>query len=180
VGGLWCSFCPSSWSGARFVSSGWPRGGAAVWPGAGRLAPGNNRCLGRSRPSRWFCGDPALEELADLEHTAWLSSCLLLLITAGSCLESAAAPSRSVSGALSLPGGGITACSPALDPELRAEQGLASGSFSTYACFKGGPAMGRAWPPAGCPLAPPAHLEDNTQLRALPHLRPGPAASSCN
>jgi len=46
--------------------------------------------------------------------------------------------------------------------ELRAQVGTCSGSCSTYACFKGGPADGEGLATAGCPLGThPAHLSDN-------------------
>ena len=46
--------------------------------------------------------------------------------------------------------------------ELRAESGTCSGSCSSYACFKGGPADGEGLASPGCPLGThPAHLSDN-------------------
>jgi hypothetical protein len=46
--------------------------------------------------------------------------------------------------------------------ELRAQSGICSGSCSSYACFKGGPAEGEGMATAGCPLGThPAHLDDN-------------------
>jgi NAD-dependent dihydropyrimidine dehydrogenase PreA subunit len=61
--------------------------------------------------------------------------------------------------------------------ELRAEAGTCSGSCSSYACFKGGPADGEGLATAGCPLGThPAHLTDNrncvlclTCAQACPH-----------
>jgi NAD-dependent dihydropyrimidine dehydrogenase PreA subunit len=61
--------------------------------------------------------------------------------------------------------------------ELRAQAGTCSGSCSTYACFKGGPADGEGLATAGCPLGThPAHLSDNrncvlclTCAQACPH-----------
>jgi NAD-dependent dihydropyrimidine dehydrogenase PreA subunit len=55
--------------------------------------------------------------------------------------------------------------------------GTCSGSCSTYACFKGGPADGEGLATAGCPLGThPAHLSDNrncvlclTCAQACPH-----------
>ena len=60
---------------------------------------------------------------------------------------------------------------------LRAEAGTCSGSCSSYACFKGGPADGEGLATAGCPLGThPAHLSDNrncvlclTCAQACPH-----------
>ena len=46
--------------------------------------------------------------------------------------------------------------------ELRAQAGTCSGSCSSYACFKGGPAQGEGLETDGCPLGThPAHLFDN-------------------
>ena len=46
--------------------------------------------------------------------------------------------------------------------ELRAQTGTCSGSCSSYACFKGGPAQGEGLETDGCPLGThPAHLSDN-------------------
>ena len=46
--------------------------------------------------------------------------------------------------------------------ELRAQSGTCSGSFSSYGCLKGGPAVGEGLATAGCPLGThPAHLTDN-------------------
>lgn len=46
--------------------------------------------------------------------------------------------------------------------ELLAEAGTCSGSCSSYACFKGGPADGEGMASEGCPLGThPAHLSDN-------------------
>ena len=61
--------------------------------------------------------------------------------------------------------------------ELRAQVGTCSGSCSSYACFKGGPAEGEGLATAGCPLGThPAHLADNrncvlcfTCAAACPH-----------
>ncbi|MEB3261186.1 MAG: 4Fe-4S binding protein, partial [Cyanobacteriota bacterium] len=61
--------------------------------------------------------------------------------------------------------------------ELRAQAGTCSGSCTSYACFKGGPAEGEGLATAGCPLGThPAHLADNrncvlclTCVQACPH-----------
>jgi hypothetical protein len=61
--------------------------------------------------------------------------------------------------------------------ELRAQVGTCSGSCSSYACFKGGPADGEGLSTNGCPLGThPAHLNDNrncvlclTCAQACPH-----------
>ncbi|NQV10975.1 MAG: 4Fe-4S binding protein [Cyanobacteria bacterium] len=172
VGRLWCSFCPFMVWGeivqrlARFFGwqpAAWPRGNTDAWA-APALAAG-------------FAAILLWEELADLEHTAWLSSCLLLLITAGAVIGSLRFEKRFWCRYL-CPVGGMNGLFAKLSIlELRAEQGTCSGSCSTYACFKGGPADGEGLATAGCPLGThPAHLEDNrncvlclTCAQACPH-----------
>ena len=172
VGRLWCSFCP-------FM----------VW---GEIAQRMARRLGW-RPQRWPRGDsdawasPLLaagfalillwEELCNLQNTAWLSSCLLLLITAGAVIGSLRFEKRFWCRYL-CPVGGMNGLFAKLSVlELRAQVGTCSGSCSSYACFKGGPADGEGLATAGCPLGThPAHLSDNrncvlclTCVQACPH-----------
>ena len=172
VGRLWCSFCP-------FM----------VW---GEISQRLARRLGW-QPQRWPRGDsdswasPLLaagfalillwEELCNLQNTAWLSSCLLLLITAGAVLGSLRFEKRFWCRYL-CPVGGMNGLFAKLAiTELRAQVGTCSGSCSTYACFKGGPADGEGLATAGCPLGThPAHLADNrncvlclTCAQACPH-----------
>jgi NAD-dependent dihydropyrimidine dehydrogenase PreA subunit len=172
VGRLWCSFCP-------FM----------VW---GEIAQGIAKRLGW-KPRSWPRGEhddwasPLLaigfalillwEELAHLENTAWLSSCLLLLITAGAVLGSLVFEKRFWCRYL-CPIGGMNGLFAKLSIlELRAHAGTCSGSCSSYACFKGGPADGEGLATAGCPLGThPAHLSDNrncvlclTCVQACPH-----------
>ena len=172
VGRLWCSFCP-------FM----------VW---GEIAQGLVKRLGW-QPRSWPRGEhddwasPLLaigfglillwEELAHLENTAWLSSCLLLLITAGAVLGSLIFEKRFWCRYL-CPIGGMNGLFAKLSIlELRAHAGTCSGSCSSYACFKGGPADGEGLATAGCPLGThPAHLTDNrncvlclTCVQACPH-----------
>ena len=172
VGRLWCSFCP-------FM----------VW---GEIAQGLVKRLGW-QPRSWPRGEhddwasPLLaigfglillwEELAHLENTAWLSSCLLLLITAGAVLGSLIFEKRFWCRYL-CPIGGMNGLFAKLSIlELRAHAGTCSGSCSSYACFKGGPADGEGLATAGCPLGThPAHLSDNrncvlclTCVQACPH-----------
>ena len=157
VGRLWCSFCPFmvwgeisqrlarrlGWQPQR-----WPRGDSDTW-GAPLLAAG-------------FAGILLWEEVANLRDTAWLSSCLLLLITAGAVLGSLRFEKRFWCRYL-CPVGGMNGLMAKLSLlELRAQTGTCSGSCSTYACFKGGPAEGEGMATAGCPLGThPAHLRDN-------------------
>ncbi len=172
VGRLWCSFCP-------FM----------VW---GEISQRMARKLGW-QPRRWPRGDhdrwasPLLawgfaaillwEELSHLETTAWLSSCLLLLITAGAVLSSLLFEKRFWCRYL-CPIGGMNGLFAKLSIlELRAQAGTCSGSCSSYACFKGGPADGEGLATRGCPLGThPAHLDDNrncvlclTCVQACPH-----------
>jgi NAD-dependent dihydropyrimidine dehydrogenase PreA subunit len=141
----------------------WPRGDADPW-GAPLLAAG-------------FAAILLWEELADLENTAWLSSCLLLLITAGAVVSSLLLEKRFWCRYL-CPVGGMNGLFAKLSIlELRAQAGTCSGSCSSYGCFKGGPAVGEGLATAGCPLGThPAHLADNrncvlclTCAQACPH-----------
>lgn len=172
VGRLWCSFCPFmvwgeivqrlagalGWQPAR-----WPRGDSDAWA-APILAAG-------------FAAILLWEAVWNLENTAWLSSCLLLLITLGAVVGSLQFEKRFWCRHL-CPVGGMNALFAKLAiSELRAQAGTCSGSCSSYACFKGGPAEGEGLATAGCPLGThPAHLEDNrncvlclTCAQACPH-----------
>ncbi|MEB3354359.1 MAG: 4Fe-4S binding protein [Cyanobacteriota bacterium] len=172
VGRLWCSFCPFmvwgeivqraagalGWQPAR-----WPRGNSDAWA-APLLAAG-------------FAAILLWEEVWDMENTAWLSSALLLVITAGAVLGSLLFEKRFWCRFL-CPVGGMNGLFAKLAiTELRAQVGTCSGSCSTYACFKGGGADGEGLATAGCPLGThPAHLTDNrncvlcfTCAAACPH-----------
>jgi len=172
VGRLWCSICPFmvwgeitqrlaqrlGWQPQR-----WPRGDSDAWASP-LLAAGFALIL------LW-------EELCNLQNTAWLSSCLLLLITAGAVIGSLRFEKRFWCRYL-CPVGGMNGLFAKLSVlELRAQVGTCSGSCSTYACFKGGPADGEGMATAGCPLGThPAHLSDNrncvlclTCAQACPH-----------
>nr|WP_254896236.1 sigma 54-interacting transcriptional regulator [Synechococcus sp. HK05] len=172
VGRLWCSFCPFMVWGeisqrlARrlgFQPQRWPRGDSDRW--ASPLLAGGFALI-----LLW-------EELCNLQNTAWLSSCLLLLITAGAVIGSLRFEKRFWCRYL-CPVGGMNGLFAKLAiTELRAQVGTCSGSCSTYACFKGGPADGEGLATAGCPLGThPAHLADNrncvlclTCAQACPH-----------
>jgi transcriptional regulator with AAA-type ATPase domain/NAD-dependent dihydropyrimidine dehydrogenase PreA subunit len=172
VGRLWCAFCP-------FM----------VW---GELAQRLARRLGH-QPARWPRGEsdswaaPLLaggfaaillwEALADLPNSGWQSSALLLLITAGAVVGSLRFEKRFWCRYL-CPVGGMNGLFAKLAiSELRAQAGTCSGSCTSYACFKGGPAEGEGLATAGCPLGThPAHLTDNrncvlclTCVQACPH-----------
>lgn len=173
VGRLWCAVCPfmiygeiaqkiSLWLHPRKLLP-WPRQEAEKWGG-------------------WFLfGMFALillwEELWDLENTAYLSGCLLLLITAGAVIFSLLFERRFWCRYL-CPIGGMNGLFAKLSmTELRAQQGICSATCTTYQCYKGGPQKGEGQETNGCPLySHPAQLEDNrdcvlcmTCLKACPH-----------
>ena len=187
VGRLWCSFCPFMVWGeivqrlARLLGwqpQRWPRGDSDRWA-APLLAAG-------------FAAILLWEAVGNLENTAWLSSCLLLLITAGAVVGSLAFEKRFWCRYL-CPVGGMNGLFAKLAiSELRAQIGTCSGSCTSFACFKGGPAEGEGYATAGCPVGThPAHLADNrncvlclTCAQACPHrsvtvrLRPRPLTCS--
>jgi transcriptional regulator with AAA-type ATPase domain/NAD-dependent dihydropyrimidine dehydrogenase PreA subunit len=173
VGRLWCSICPfmiygeavqklSLWLVPRQLKH-WPRDQADLWGG-------------------WFLfGLFSLiflwEELWNLENTAYLSSCLLLLITAGAMIFSVLFERRFWCRYL-CPIGGMNGLFAKLSmTELRAQQGTCSAECTTYQCYKGGPVKGEGQETNGCPLySHPAQLVDNrdcvlcmTCLKACPH-----------
>ncbi len=117
------------------------------------------------------------EELWNLENTAYLSGCLLLLITAGAMIFSALFERRLWCRYL-CPIGGMNGMFAKLSMiELRAQQGICSASCTTYQCYKGGPQKGEGLETSGCPVySHPAQLQDNrdcvlcmTCLKACPH-----------
>jgi transcriptional regulator with AAA-type ATPase domain/NAD-dependent dihydropyrimidine dehydrogenase PreA subunit len=173
VGRLWCAVCPfmiygeitqkiSLWLFPRQLKK-WPREYADKWGG-------------------WFLfGLFALillwEEIWNLENTAYLSACLLLLITAGAMIFSAIFERRFWCRYL-CPIGGMNGMFAKLSiTELRAQQGICSAECTTYQCYKGGAQKGEGMETDGCPLySHPAQLEDNkdcvlcmTCLKACPH-----------
>ncbi len=173
LGRIWCSVCPfmiygeitqklSLWLFPRQLK-GWPRQQAEKWGG-------------------WFIfGLFTLiflwEELWDLQNTAYLSACLLLLITAGAMIFSAIFERRFWCRYL-CPIGGMNGLFAKLSmTELRAQQGICSASCNTYQCYKGGPEKGEGMETNGCPVySHPAQLQDNrdcvlcmTCLKACPH-----------
>ncbi|GAA6622165.1 sigma 54-interacting transcriptional regulator [Scytonema sp. NUACC26] len=173
LGRIWCAVCPfmiygeitqklSLWLFPRQLKR-WPREQAEKWGG-------------------WFIfGLFTLiflwEEIWNLENTAYLSGCLLLLITAGAMIFSALFERRFWCRYL-CPIGGMNGLFAKLAmTELRAQQGICSASCTTYQCYKGGPQKGEGMETGGCPLySHPAQLEDNrdcvlcmTCLKACPH-----------
>ncbi|NJL83216.1 MAG: 4Fe-4S binding protein, partial [Chloroflexaceae bacterium] len=173
VGRVWCAVCPFMIYGELTQTLSlklfprqlkpWPRQSAEQWGG-------------------WFLfGMFALillwEELWNLENTAYLSACLLLLITAGAMIFSAIFERRFWCRYL-CPIGGMNGLFAKLSlTELRAQQGTCSAECTTYQCYKGGPEKGEGQATNGCPLySHPAQLEDNrdcvlcmTCLKACPH-----------
>ncbi len=173
VGRLWCAVCPfmiygevTQWISKKLFPSRlqrWPRQAAERWGG-------------------WFVfGLFTLilvwEEVWDLEDSAYLSACLLLLITAGAMIFSALFERRFWCRYL-CPIGGMNGLFAKLSmTELRAQQGTCSAECTTYQCYKGGPAKGEGQETLGCPLySHPAQLVDNrdcvlcmTCLKACPH-----------
>jgi len=154
VGRLWCAICP-------FM----------VWGQiAQRLTPWRKRLWPHGDNDRWaspllaagFASILIWEEVWNLDNTAWLSSCLLLLITAGAVVGSLLFEKRFWCRYL-CPVGGMNGLFAKLSIlELRAEAGTCGGSCNSYACFKGGPAQGEGLATEGCPLGThPAHLSDN-------------------
>jgi len=156
-----------SWSGARSFQR---------WRGClagrlGRLAPGQHDAWARTGPRlvlRRSCSggtgpSGAPPRLAE--------QCLAVLITAGSCDSARLRLREALLVPLSLPGGGGLngLFAKLLDPWSARRAGhLQRGSCSTYACFKGGPPMGRPatagsarWHPPGSPQ------RTNRKLRAL-------------
>jgi transcriptional regulator with AAA-type ATPase domain/NAD-dependent dihydropyrimidine dehydrogenase PreA subunit len=173
IGRLWCAFCPFMIYGEitsklslklfpRTLKK-WPRELAEKWGG-------------------WFLfGLFALiflwEELWNLENTAYLSSCLLLLITAGAVIFSLIFERRFWCRYL-CPIGGMNGLFAKLSIiELRAQQGTCAAECSTYHCYKGGAGFGEGLTTNGCPIySHPAQLTDNkdcvlcmTCLKACPH-----------
>lgn len=173
LGRVWCAVCPfmiygeitqklSLWLFPRQLKR-WPREQAEKWGG-------------------WFLfGLFTLiflwEELWNLENTAYLSACLLLLITSGAMIFSAIFERRFWCRYL-CPIGGMNGLFAKLAmTELRAQQGICSATCTTYQCYKGGAEKGEGMETDGCPLySHPAQLEDNrdcvlcmTCLKACPH-----------
>ncbi|MBM0740431.1 cyclic nucleotide-binding domain-containing protein [Phormidium sp. CLA17] len=173
VGRLWCSVCP-------FMIYGEVAQKLSLWLYPRKLLPWS-----RQEAERWgswfmfgmFTLILLWEELWNLENTAYLSGCLLLLITAGAVIFSLLFERRFWCRYL-CPIGGMNGLFAKLSmTELRAQQGICSASCTTYQCYKGGPEKGEGQETNGCPLySHPAQLEDNrdcvlcmTCLKACPH-----------
>lgn len=173
VGRLWCAVCP-------FMIYGEIAQKLSLWLYPRKLLPWPRQAA--EEVGGWFLfGLFALillwEELWHLEDTAYLSGCLLLLITAGAVIFSLLFERRFWCRYL-CPIGGMNGLFAKLSmTELRAQQGICSATCTTYQCYKGGPQKGEGQETAGCPLySHPAQLEDNrdcvlcmTCLKACPH-----------
>lgn len=173
LGRVWCAVCPFMIYGEVLQTLSlklWPRQ-LKRWP--------------REEAERWggwflfglFTLILLWEELWDLQNTAYLSSCLLLLITAGAIIFSQIFERRFWCRYL-CPIGGMNGLYAKLSmTELRAQQGTCSAECTTYQCYKGGPKKGEGQETAGCPIySHPAQLEENrdcvlcmTCLKACPH-----------
>ncbi len=173
VGRLWCAICPFMIYGELVQTL-----SLRLWPRTLRPWP-------RQAAERWggwflFAGFALIllwEELWNLENTAYLSSWLLLLITAGAVICSSIFERRFWCRYL-CPIGGMNGLFAKLSiTELRAQQGTCSAECTTYQCYKGGPQKGEGQETEGCPLySHPAQLADNrdcvlcmTCLKACPH-----------
>ncbi|MDY7012969.1 MAG: cyclic nucleotide-binding domain-containing protein [Cyanobacteriota bacterium] len=173
LGRVWCAVCP-------FMIYGEVTQKLSLW-----LFPRQLKRWPRDKAEKWggwflFCLFALIllwEELWDLENTAYLSACLLLLITAGAMIFSAIFERRFWCRYL-CPIGGMNGMFAKLSmTELRAQQGICSAECTTYQCYKGGPQKGEGLETDGCPLySHPAQLDDNrdcvlcmTCLKACPH-----------
>ncbi|MEA5510350.1 sigma 54-interacting transcriptional regulator [Crocosphaera sp. UHCC 0190] len=173
VGRLWCAVCP-------FMIYGEVTQKISLWLFPRQLQKWPRQAAEKS--GGWFLwGLFTLillwEELWDLKNTAYLSSCLLLLITAGAMICSTIFERRFWCRYL-CPIGGMNGLFAKLSmTELRAQQGTCSAECSTYQCYKGGPQKGEGLETEGCPLySHPAQLVENrdcvlcmTCLKACPH-----------
>jgi len=173
LGRIWCSVCPFMIYGeiAQKITTHFFPGSLRAWP--------------RAEAERWggwfLFGLFALillwEEVWQLENTAYLSACLLLLITAGAVIFSVLFERRLWCRYL-CPIGGMNGLFAKLSmTELRAQQGICSASCTTYQCYRGGPEKGEGQDTNGCPIySHPAQLQENrdcvlcmTCLKACPH-----------
>ncbi len=173
LGRVWCSVCPFMIYGelAQKLSLRWFPRQLLPWP--------------RQQAEQWggwflfgmFVLILLWEELWNLEDTAYLSSCLLLLITAGAVVFSLLFERRFWCRYL-CPIGGMNGMFAKLSMiELRAQQGICAATCTTYQCYKGGPQKGEGLETGGCPVySHPAQLQDNrdcvlcmTCLKACPH-----------
>lgn len=172
LGRIWCSVCPFMIYGEIVQRWRMSQGAKLMkWPRDAMESYGGWFLFGL------FAGILVWEEVWDLPQSAALSSCLLLLITAGAMVGSYFYERRIWCRYL-CPVGGMNGLFAKLSIiELRARQGVCSGTCNTYHCYKGGPAEGEGLETLGCPVySHPAQLTDNrncvlcmTCLKACPH-----------
>jgi len=167
IGRLWCAVCP-------FMVTGEWIGTLSLWIWPRKLLPWPTKWM--NRWGRWllwgsFVAIYLWEKLADLPHTPYLSSDLLLIITAGAVICSLIYERRLWCRYL-CPIGGMNGMFAKLALiELRSTQQICGSQCSTFGCYKGSdptpvtfadslPNEGQAT--EGCPLySHPAQLRDN-------------------
>ncbi len=182
VGRIWCAVCPF------MITAEWLRT-LSLWLFPRKLRPWNTQWLNRWGAWWLFGGFLAIylwEKLWDLPHTPYLSSWLLLVITAGAVIFSLIYERRLWCRYL-CPIGGMNGMFAKLSIlELRSTQQVCGSQCSTFGCYKGSPETPVQFADAlpnegqetgGCPLySHPAQLQDNrdcvlcmTCLKACPH-----------
>ncbi len=182
VGRLWCAVCPF------MITAEWIRR-ISLWLFPRQQLPWNTQWLNRWGAWILFGGFVAIylwEQLWDLPHHAYLSSWLLLTITAGAVIFSLIYERRLWCRYL-CPIGGMNGMFAKLSMiELRSTQQVCGSQCNTFGCYKGSdatpvtfvdalPTEGQAT--GGCPLySHPAQLQDNrdcmlcmTCLKACPN-----------
>jgi len=182
IGRLWCAVCPF------MITGEWLRT-LSLWIWPRQLRPWPTQWLNRWGGWVLFAGFGVIylwEQLWDLPHTPYLSSWLLLSITAGAVIFSQIYERRLWWRYL-CPIGGMNGMFAKLAMvELRSLQQVCGSQCQTFGCYKGSgatpvpladalPTEGQATD--GCPLySHPAHLPDNrdcvlcmTCLKACPH-----------
>lgn len=182
VGRLWCAVCPF------MITGEWLRT-LSLWIWPRQLRPWPTRWLNRWGGWVLFAGFGVIylwEQLWDLPHTPYLSSWLLLSITAGAVIFSQIYERRLWCRYL-CPIGGMNGLFAKLSMvELRSLQQVCGSQCQTFGCYRGSGATPVSFVDAlategqatdGCPLySHPAHLADNrdcvlcmTCLKACPH-----------
>ena len=182
VGRLWCAVCPF------MIVGEWTRS-LSLWIWPRKLRPWPTKWMERWGAWILFAGFLLIylwEKLWDLPHTAYLSSWLLVAITAGAVICSLIYERRLWCRYL-CPIGGMNGMFAKLSMvELRASQQVCGSQCSTFGCFKGSGVVPATFSDAlpnegqatgGCPIySHPAQLKDNrncvlcmTCLKACPH-----------
>ncbi len=182
VGRIWCSVCPF------MITGEWIRK-LSLWIWPRDLLPWPTKWMNRWGAWFLFAGFVAIylwEHLWDLPHTPYLSSWLLVMITAGAVMGSLIYERRLWCRYL-CPIGGMNGMFAKLSMvEVRSTQQVCGSQCSTFGCYRGSaatpvtfanalPTEGQAT--GGCPLySHPAQLRDNrdcvlcmTCLKACPH-----------